>query len=195
MNGAPVQVLIFSDTNGALGFGRYAGPYRIATELREHGFRIQVIDFFAEFSSQSVRKIIDRFVGPETLWVGFSTTLLAPGINSTVIKEKIEDGTYNNSFMIENWKNGVFPQEPEEVQDLFAYIRSRSPKVKLVAGGTKAMRELEGDVDYYMWGESDVSAVKLTQYLAGDSSELKSSDFLGGKRVLGDDYPVGDFSE
>ena len=26
-----MNIIIFSDTNGALGFGRYAGPYRVAT--------------------------------------------------------------------------------------------------------------------------------------------------------------------
>jgi len=32
------EIVIFNDCNGPLGFSRYAGPYRIATELRLNGF-------------------------------------------------------------------------------------------------------------------------------------------------------------
>ena len=30
------------------GFGRYAGTYRCATELRDKGYEVQVVEFFAD---------------------------------------------------------------------------------------------------------------------------------------------------
>ena len=44
------------------GFGRYAGTYRIATELRDAGYDVQVIEFFTQWTSQELTKIIDKFV-------------------------------------------------------------------------------------------------------------------------------------
>ena len=112
-----MQVIIFTDSNGALGFGRYAGPYRIATEIRNAGFTCQVVDFFAELSQNQLLKIFDKYVKKETLWIGFSTTLIAPEINSEIIKEKILSGDYNNSFMIENWKTGIWPRSKKNMQE------------------------------------------------------------------------------
>ena len=187
------EIVIFTDSNGALGFGRYAGAYRIASELRSRNHTVQVVDFFAEYSLDELKQIVDRYVGDKTLWVGFSTTLFAPGVTSEKIKNLIQQGTYNNSFMIENWKSGVFPQSDGFLRDLASYIRERGRNVKLVVGGSKAVRESPFLVDYYLWGEADYSCVALTDYLKGNRSSLKSDKFMNACRVLGDSYPVNDF--
>ena len=49
------EVLIFTDINGLVGFGRYAGAYRIATELRNNGFTVQVIEFFASLNEKEFK--------------------------------------------------------------------------------------------------------------------------------------------
>jgi hypothetical protein len=37
------QILLFTETN-TMGYGKSAGAYRIASELRTHGYTVQVID-------------------------------------------------------------------------------------------------------------------------------------------------------
>ncbi len=44
------DVIIFTDV-AVHGFGRYAGTYRIASELRSHGYIVQVVDFFTEYTT------------------------------------------------------------------------------------------------------------------------------------------------
>ena len=68
------EVLIFTDINGLVGFGRYAGAYRIATELRNNGFTVQVIEFFASLNEKEFKSIIDNYVDKNTLMIGLSTT-------------------------------------------------------------------------------------------------------------------------
>ena len=43
------------------GFGRYAGTYRVATELRDAGYNVQVIEFFTQWTTQELTKIIDNY--------------------------------------------------------------------------------------------------------------------------------------
>ncbi len=186
-----MNIIIFSDSNGALGFGRYAGPYRIATELRAAGFTVQVVDFFAELYQKQLIKIIDKFVTKDTLWVGFSTTLFAPGVNSEIIKEKILAGEYNNSFMIENWKTGTWPRTKKHIREMYDLIKQKNSNTKIVLGGTKSVRTTSFiPIDYYVWGEADVSAVQLSKHLAFDQN-IKTDKFGEGLRIIGEDYPVG----
>lgn len=69
-----VDVLLFTGSVGAL--IKPAGAYRIATELRKNGYKVQVVDDFLHLctAADKLWAIIDKFVGPNTLWVGFSTT-------------------------------------------------------------------------------------------------------------------------
>jgi len=191
-----MQTIIFTDTNGALGFGRYAGAYRIATELRDAGYTCQVVDFFAEMTYEQLQRVIDRFVSRDTLWIGFSTTLYAPDMNSQMIKDRILNGEYNNSFMIENWKSGTWPRSKKEMSGLVDRAKQINPNLKVIIGGTKALRSTKYfDVDYYVWGESDRSVVELTHHLADPSHEIKTDTFAGTNRLIGDDYPVGPFKD
>ena len=72
-----MQTIIFSDFLQP-GYGKNAGAYRIATELRKNGFSCQVVDFFTHYSLEEIFKIIDRFVDKDTLWVGLSNTFFFP---------------------------------------------------------------------------------------------------------------------
>lgn len=74
-----VDVLIFTGTYA--GMAKSAGAFRIATELRKQGYTVQVVDMFLHLSQKSVDRILQiirKFVGPNTLWVGFSSTFFMP---------------------------------------------------------------------------------------------------------------------
>ena len=68
-----MQVVIFTEVCHG-GFGRYAGTYRVATELREAGYTVQVVEFFTQWREDQIIKIIDKFVTKETKLIGFSCT-------------------------------------------------------------------------------------------------------------------------
>ena len=48
-----MQVVIFTEVCHG-GFGRYAGTYRVATELREAGYTVQVVEFFTQWREDQI---------------------------------------------------------------------------------------------------------------------------------------------
>lgn len=73
-----VNCLIFSgESVEDLPSNKFAGPYRIATELRDHGYTVQVVELTGVNQYKPlVKKIINKFVDKDTLWIGFSTNYL-----------------------------------------------------------------------------------------------------------------------
>ena len=69
------QVILFTEVCSP-GFGRYAGTYRIATELRNAGYIVQVIEYFTRWTTQELKNIIRKFVSRDTLMIGISSTFL-----------------------------------------------------------------------------------------------------------------------
>ena len=61
-----MQVVIFTEVCYG-GFGRYAGTYRVATELRQAGYSVQIVEFFTQWDEDQIIKIVDKFITRETL--------------------------------------------------------------------------------------------------------------------------------
>jgi hypothetical protein len=58
------------------------GGYRIATELRQAGYSVRVIDItvFNGFDDE-LKAILEKLISDKTLWVGFSTNFFATLFN------------------------------------------------------------------------------------------------------------------
>jgi hypothetical protein len=78
------DVLLLSSSPGITGMFRHfgqgvdvslreMGPYQLAGHVRQHGYTCQVISFLLEFSQQELQKLLDTFIGPNTV-VGVSYT-------------------------------------------------------------------------------------------------------------------------
>lgn len=73
-----VNVLLFTECHYQYSYSKANGAYRIATELRNNGYSVQVVDFFGYMNRDNINIIIKKFVGKSTLVLGFSSTLFAP---------------------------------------------------------------------------------------------------------------------
>ena len=63
--------------NHLIPMSKYAGTFRIATELRNAGYTVQCIDTTAyDGRWKEFIEVIGSFIGENTLWVGISTTFL-----------------------------------------------------------------------------------------------------------------------
>jgi radical SAM superfamily enzyme YgiQ (UPF0313 family) len=194
-----VHILLFSDSNGSYGFGRYAGVYRLATELRMAGYKTQVVEFFSDLSQGEVSGVLEKFVGADTLIVGISTTLLGSSMTYDEKKDFFE--TYsrekNRNFF---HKNGYFPKSPKWMGDFFGEIKTLNPKIKIVVGGGKVesyRRELEYPlVDYWFWGESDKSLIQLANSISsGNIESFRSHHIRGANHVYSKrDFKFDEFS-
>ena len=68
------HAIIFTGLDvGARNYFRPLGAYRIRTELEAQGYSVKVIDYFHNLEDQHIETALDKYVGKETLWVGFST--------------------------------------------------------------------------------------------------------------------------
>ena len=59
-----MDTIIFTDCNGVPGFGRYAGAYKVATEIRNANYSCQVIDFFAHFPILCQSRLLAALLAP-----------------------------------------------------------------------------------------------------------------------------------
>lgn len=164
-----MQTIIFSDILSP-GYGKNAGAYRIATELRKHGYSCLVVDFFCHYTEQEITQIIDKFVTSETIWVGFSTTFMIPTMS--------ENSKEQGNMFSQIWGSTVtdyfsaYPAPPDKMKELFKYIKGKSDKVQIVVGGARShnAQNYDGFIrrvrpDFFVHGFADVATIVLTKWL------------------------------
>jgi radical SAM superfamily enzyme YgiQ (UPF0313 family) len=148
-----MEVILFTDVADTIGYGKYAGTYKIATEVRAAGYTCQVIDLFSFYSYDQLEKIIDKFVTNETLLIGFSCTLM----------EKRDSGTVYN-----------FGRLTDEFISIVNYAKSKNSRIKVCLGGARmTLNTYWQGVDYVVINKGDVAIIKLLEHIA-TGSELKT---------------------
>ena len=161
-----VDILIF--TGGTdIGFFRPLGAYRIATELRKHNYSVQVVDvfpFLVQDNLDNYLKIIDKFVGPNTLWVGFSSTFF---LNRRALSDHHKQQKHKTSDAIFQFDDGGLSIPNEFVKPLRDIILAKNSKCKLVMGGSKASARMGRVIDIYVEGYADTSVIKMTRWIEG----------------------------
>lgn len=146
-----MQVILFTDVADTLGYGKYAGTYKVATELRRAGFTCQVVDLFSKYSYQELENIINKFVTPDTVLIGFSCTLMEKRVGLYGSKTST---VYN------------FGRPDSEVESLLAYAKSKNSKIKTVVGGARINLNVGWSfIDYAVVNKGDIAIVKLVEHL------------------------------
>ena len=67
--------IFFTECTSQNWLGRGYGVHRLANEIRKYGFNILVIDWAFAVDFDLYKEILDLAVGPETMFVGFSTSI------------------------------------------------------------------------------------------------------------------------
>lgn len=148
-----VQVVLFTDYKEPHVWSRPSGAYRIASELRREGYTVQVIDCMSSFGLERLLKLSNKFIGKDTLVVGYSTTFFL-GLNTFVDL----DGT--------NTKSWMFPLSPSETKIFVDYIKHLNSNIKFVAGGPNATEiPSEAKIDFTISGYAEKMLVDLMGYL------------------------------
>ena len=146
-----MQVILFTDVADTPGYGKYAGTYKIATEVRNAGYTCQVVDLFSKYSYKELEKIINKFCTRETILIGFSCTLMEKRVGLYGSKDS---KVYN------------FGRSDEEVKSLLSYAKSRNPKLKTVIGGARINFNANWPfIDYAIINKGDVAIIKLIEHL------------------------------
>jgi len=152
---------------------RSLGPYRIASELKKHGYSAVVIDYCQYMTAEEINNALSKHLTKNTLWVGYSSTFFFLTKPDGVFS-KIEKMYQTNSY--------------EKMQSIYAYVKENS-SAKLVFGGAYALiSHADHKIDYYLAGYADVTCVDLTNFLAGKTKQIQYPIPIetddGGKSIL-----------
>jgi len=162
-----MNVILFTDVADTAGYGKYAGTYKLATEIRNYGYTCQVIDNFSWLGSTRLKTLIDKFITDDTFLVGFSCTVNEKRVNGKM------------------WHWGL---PDNEFYPLLEYICSKNNKIITCAGGSRvnATSNWPG-IDYVVINKGDVAILKLIDH-AVNGTEIKATPNKHSKVVNGDDY-------
>lgn len=142
---------------------RPLGAYSVATALRQNGFKVFVLNNFTHFIEKgNINQIIDKLIGPNTLWAGFSSTLFVRRKTDMASVEDTKHARYSHKLnYLWHW-----PTTDEKMTSMIDHIKSKG--VKIVYGGTMGEQNLETVspwVDYYVRGMGETHAVDLSFHL------------------------------
>ena len=176
-NLSPVQILIFTDDNSWTGFARYAGAYRIASELRASNYSVKVVDFFSSYSIDQLKNILDRYTNKESLFIGFATSLW------------VGKGFDYRDYLANSYEahlRSLFPHADSIMSDFFEHAKSRCPTIRFVVGGSKAESFSNANIHHWILGEGERSALFLAE-------KLSKKEYDSPKVMQGKDLPFLDF--
>jgi len=144
-----MKAIIFTDMAGYHGFGRAAGAYRMASEWRQRGVELKVIDCFNSYTLEELKHIVLKYKTTDTEFVGFSTTFLND-IEGNSIWDK-EKSKVKPKAAISESKDELAETAMRKVdqRELFAYIKSLG--LKIIIGGFRmnSNTDPDSDIDYY----------------------------------------------
>lgn len=146
---------------------RSLGAYRTATELRKHGFTVQVIeyvDYLTVFDVTALWDLLEKFLEPNTLWVGVSSTF------QWNLRQVRATNNINPMTLLGLPRSTLDISSLEETC-LRALIKVVSPQCTLVCGGARAYQRPSPEFyDVYMLGYSEVHAVDYSKWRTSQSS-------------------------
>lgn len=162
-----MQVILFTDVADTIGYGKYAGTYKIATEIRNNGYTCQVVDLFSHYSYEELERIVFKFCSSETVLIGFSCTLM----------EKREHGRVSN-----------FGRPDQEFISIVDKIKSINNNIKICLGGARmTLTSYWKGVDYVIINKGDVAIIKLIKHLI-DGDDIKVAKSNPCHVIDGNDY-------
>lgn len=174
-----VNIVIFTDC-ASYAFARNSGAYVIATHLRSHGYSVQVVDHFLLLGLERTLAIIDKFVGSDTLFVGFSTTFMNISIQHVVHSNENEKMFRFSNYTrvpagastLHGYSSGV-PISHDEMFAIRDRIKEKNPKTKLVMGGSKANFLSQPGIDVFILGYAENMVLDYVRFLEGKNPFLQ----------------------
>jgi hypothetical protein len=153
--------------NNLIPTSKYAGTFRIATELRNHGYTVQCIDLTAyKTLDKDFLETLARSIGDNTLWIGVSTTFLNHVFGYPYYKSQ---STFDKKY-------AQTPEISKGIEFFVNFVKQRNPNTKLVAGGSR--RFMLDKFGFKIFRKnSDTEIIEYTDYLAKKTSKLRL-DFL-----------------
>ena len=158
------DVILFTDSIVGTWRMRAMGAYRLASELRQNGYSVKVIDWacviFEDY--QLANKLFKTLIGANTLFVGFS----GGHFHKRSIKTKHFDH-YDDYFDDQGFEDYPYPTDQKTFEIMISQMKRYNPNLKIVYGGgyTHESIRLTASIDYVIYGLADSTIVELASHL------------------------------
>lgn len=152
-----VDALIFNDcmTSGAI-WSRTIGAYQIANVLRNAGYKVQVVDWLSQLCVENldlIKVVLDKFVGSDTVFVGFSSTFLSSSLDIK-LKKPVKSGIAFNQI---HRGGNAYAMENGELKQIVTHVKTRNPQTHILLGGSRAgANDTTADVVVMGYGETQM---------------------------------------
>jgi len=181
------DIILFTDSIVSAWRMRSLAPYRLATELRNKGYSVKVIDYCVDiFSDYPLAKsILTKLIGPNTLFVGFSAThFFEPNCSA-------EDFVRANDYSL--WggrKESPYPGTQKRFEIMCQLAKTLNPDIKIVYGGRWVGRtKLSRAIDYVVAGFSDTTIVELADHIKNKTPiKFTPGSYSNQKNITHDIY-------
>jgi len=147
---------------------RALGPYRIATEVRDAGYRCQVIDHISFFTDEEITDIFNSVIGPNTKILGIGSTYI------------VQPSDYIARHFISG--HGTFSLGT--VQKYIELAKKINPSIKVVLGGANSMWLSTPEVDTYILGYADRAIIDYLKFLDNKNPFLQYTVHSTGQMVI-----------
>lgn len=158
------DIILFTDSITNLWRVRSLGVHRLATELRNQGYTVKVIDWcctiFRDYALAN--KLLNRLIGPNTLFIGFSSNhFYQVDINQNNFQK-------NDAHFEKGGKSpSAYPAGQMTFEVIVSGIKKQHPHIKIVFGGKYAneLVPLSRKIDYIICGYGDSTIIELADHL------------------------------
>lgn len=128
------------------------GMYKIASALRNNGYRVKTLDMFSSMTMEQFKLIIDNYISETTILIGVSASLL------------------------KNYEtNDYFGIPVDELVERFEYIRTKNKNIKFVLGGAQ-ISNTENSIlntftmfDYVVKGQGEECILHIASHIKSNS--------------------------
>lgn len=172
------DVILCSDINHlSYQYGRPAGIYRLASHLRDHGYKVKTINFFSKLTEAEFSALIDQFVSAQTVLFGISATVL-------------RDTQTGNFFGISE----------QELTARLQKVQAKNCNVKSVLGGGQVNNTSREKInqftmfDYVITGQGETAMLALIDHLT-KNTKLMTSTVQKPKLITDASYPFTEFNQ
>lgn len=160
------HAVFFTDMSDKIWHARPIGAYRLASELRDHGYKVLVVDFFSKWLMEPAEfdNLLKTVITEETRFVGYSGTFF-----SIRNRPKTEVDSYREYY---GYSMHQWPVEVKFIKKINQRIKSLNNRVKIFYGGAQASKLnanlTESGVDYVVQGLADSIIVEILDNLCND---------------------------
>jgi hypothetical protein len=172
------DAIFFTDITDSIGGALPPiGSYKCAHVLRKNGYRCLVVRMVSWYEMDELKHLMDQVLTDCTKLIGFSTTFL---------RQKIFDP--DKGYQYEPLNNDrVFSQGKDFENKFIDYCRKLNPKIKFLAGGSRASEGWQNrNMDYAFIGFSEVAMVNLMDHLAKNTELKYNKKNIWGVTIMDD---------